>query len=609
MSDEIIGFKINLEGGNAEKTVKSFKAELREANNELIEMAEKFGQGSTAAKEAAKRVAELRDRLGDARSMADAFNPDAKFNAITQSINGAAGAFSAYQGALGALGFSTEGVEKQLIKLQSAMALSSGLSSFLDDGIQGFKNLGLVVGDVASKAFGSLKNALISTGIGALIVGIGILIANFDELSVAIGLTTRDSQRLGEVNKAVNDSLKDVYKSIQDVQQGFTAFHAGLKSRDEALKIYNETLGDNLGYAKNIEEAERNFKTKTKDYVEAATLRATAQALLNKQIENNVKIAALQRGDTDQISMWQKAGAGLAAGGGALVKVLSLGMAGEFDVTKTYAEVVKDFTKSTIEDLTKDNAEIGKQADAILLQVAALEKVKNVKGFETPKNDTPKPTPKKATPKKVNAKDGEEIEIEKLKSNSALKLEIKQYESDKLKEFAMLEVDYTKQANEAMKATMEERAQASQEMVGAIGDSLMSLSDIIGRETEVGRGLAITSTLIDTFQSAQIVFRQSAKNPITTTLPAYPYIMTAPAVLGGIARVKAIASAGKGGANGGGGGAPSAPSIPRMNTITELNKGTIDKLGDKAQKAYILETDIADNKKRIERINIITKFK
>jgi hypothetical protein len=46
-----------------------------------------------------------------------------------------------------------------------------------------------------------------------------------------------------------------------------------------------------------------------------------------------------------------------------------------------------------------------------------------------------------------------------------------------------------------------------------------------------------------------------------------------------------------------------------FNTITKLNKDSIDKINDKAVKAYVVETDINNGQKRIERILINTKFK
>ena len=141
MADNIVGTKIVIDSDQAVQSVGSIKKQLKEATQDLVAMADKFGEGSTEAVNAAKRVAELRDRIGDAKSMADAFNPDAKFRAFSQSLQGVAGGFAAVQGAMAVFGVESEDLQKTLVKVQGALALSEGLNTFLDTGIQGFKNL------------------------------------------------------------------------------------------------------------------------------------------------------------------------------------------------------------------------------------------------------------------------------------------------------------------------------------------------------------------------------------------------------------------------------------------------------------------------------------
>jgi len=110
-----------------ETNLGSLKSQLREALAEVAKLADKFGATSKEATEAAKRAADLKDRIGDAKALTDAFNPDAKFNALSSSIGGVLNGFQAYEGALGLIGVESEEVQKTLLKVQSAMALSQGL--------------------------------------------------------------------------------------------------------------------------------------------------------------------------------------------------------------------------------------------------------------------------------------------------------------------------------------------------------------------------------------------------------------------------------------------------------------------------------------------------
>ena len=128
-----VGVKITVDGSEATKSVGSIKSQLKDATAELLAMREKFGDTSKEAVEAAKKVAKLKDAIGDAKAMADAFNPDAKFKAFGQALQGVAGGFSAVQGAMGLIGSESEDVEKMLLKKlltrfqQSPLLISNNL--------------------------------------------------------------------------------------------------------------------------------------------------------------------------------------------------------------------------------------------------------------------------------------------------------------------------------------------------------------------------------------------------------------------------------------------------------------------------------------------------
>jgi len=83
---------VNLE---VKDNTKSLKAQLKEAQMEVQALADKYGATSVQAKEAAKRAADLKDRIGDAKALTDAYNPDAKFKAFGAALTGVAGGFSA----------------------------------------------------------------------------------------------------------------------------------------------------------------------------------------------------------------------------------------------------------------------------------------------------------------------------------------------------------------------------------------------------------------------------------------------------------------------------------------------------------------------------------
>ena len=172
MAEEIIGIKVTTDTaqatqdmGNFDKkiqetdgTVKGLRTQLKEAQAQVGLMADKFGATSIEAVNAAKKAADLKDRIGDAAALTATFNPDAKFKAVAGALSGVAGGFSAVQGIMAIFGKESTNVQAALLKVNAAMALSQGLNS-LGDSIDSFKNLGTQI--KSTTAFQSAYNFII----------------------------------------------------------------------------------------------------------------------------------------------------------------------------------------------------------------------------------------------------------------------------------------------------------------------------------------------------------------------------------------------------------------------------------------------------------------
>jgi hypothetical protein len=177
-------------------SVETLKQQLREAQNEVNELSAKFGATSDAAVKAAKKAAELKDEIGDAKALTDAFNPDAKFNALTSSLGGVAAGFGAFQGALGLVGVQGEAVEATLLKVQSAMAISDALQQ-LGEAKDSFKQLGAV----GKLVFKGIKAEVAATGIGLLVIAIGTIYGYWDDIKSLMTGVTAEQERLNVKSK------------------------------------------------------------------------------------------------------------------------------------------------------------------------------------------------------------------------------------------------------------------------------------------------------------------------------------------------------------------------------------------------------------------------
>jgi len=218
-----------------ESNLGSLKSQLREAQAEVSAMSEKFGATSVEAINAAKAAARLKDTIGDAKAMTDAFNPDAKFKALTASMSGALNGFQAVEGAMGLFGAEGAEVQKMLLKVQSAMALAQGVDGLLE-AKDAFKTFGAqasaalakttagqwlltaaqTAGAAAMKVVNLVMNAnpilLIVTGITALVGAFYLLVSSqkaTQETAASLNTTLeKQSDLIAKQSKDIDDYSK-----------------------------------------------------------------------------------------------------------------------------------------------------------------------------------------------------------------------------------------------------------------------------------------------------------------------------------------------------------------------------------------------------------------
>jgi len=279
--------------------IPNLRSELRKAQQEVVALSEKFGATSEQAIAAAKRASELKDAIGDAKALTDAFNPDAKFNALSSSIGGVLNGFQAYEGALGVIGVESEALQETLLKVQSAMALSQGVQGLME-ARDSFKQLGAVIQDT----FKGLKGALLASGIGAFVVLLGTVVAYWDDIKEAIFETNKAQDTFNDTLEDFNKGAQEAIVKTQQVESAFKLARKGVISKEEALQTYNDTLGDSFGKATSLNEAEELFAKKSKAYIQATALRMQANAMLAKSAE--LYANALTEANEDQTTLADK---------------------------------------------------------------------------------------------------------------------------------------------------------------------------------------------------------------------------------------------------------------------------------------------------------------
>ena len=137
---------------------------------------------------------------------------------------------------------------------------------------------------------------------------------------------------------------------------------------------------------------------------------------------------------------------------------------------------------------------------------------------------------------------------------------------------------------------------------------LQNASNAFGKETAVGKGIAIAEATISTYLGATKALSGIKKgNPLGAVLA----IAQAAAIIkNGFNSIKAMAAVQVPGASGGGGGTPSiaaaAPILPQQ-TSTSLDSNTIQNIGNAAaggvNKTYVLSNEIARDREREAQLN------
>lgn len=192
------------------KSVGTLKQQLRDAKNELSEMAARFGATSKEAATSAQRVAQIKDEMEAANTVVRSFNPDNKMQLLVGAARTATVALQGASGAMAFLGVSSETAAETMAKLQGLMAFSDALNSIgnLNDFWKGFiatmgkartatiaQTAAQGGATIATKAFGV---ALKAVGIGLVITAIATLISYWDDLKDGVSNLIPGLKNAGE---------------------------------------------------------------------------------------------------------------------------------------------------------------------------------------------------------------------------------------------------------------------------------------------------------------------------------------------------------------------------------------------------------------------------
>ena len=613
-------------GGNQDQALGSLKAQLREATAEVTKLSEQFGASSKEAVTAAKRAAELKDQIGDAKSLIDAFNPDAKFKALTASLSGVAGGFSALQGATALFGKENEDLQKTLLKVNSAMALSQGLQA-VGESIDSFKQLGTVIKTQVVSAFSTLRGALIATGIGALAIGIGLVAANFDKVKKAVLSLVPGLAQVGTFFISIITKVTDFVGVTSQAERALSSLEKTTKRGNEGIEARIKVLTAQGGKEKEIYalskqqgENELNFlrsKLKTKEGLNEEELKKfrdlkTEQAVLDAQEQKRQKDALKDNAKTGTDASKQAAEQ--------RKKDNEDKIAAEKEAQKQLADLRNQLFLSTFKDENeKKKAELElafiKEKDEILANTKITEATRNELIL--------------ASRLKLNADLDALASAEKEKQATAdakmLEETAAKVQKENDDEFAAVQkrIAENKAFNDKLKAdndaAREAELQAKFAFASAVAQGIGELNGLFEQGTAASKVAGLAQIAINTgvgFAQGLSIAQQSAKATGPAAAFAFPifYATQVAAVLAAASKAKSILSQVKGG---GAAGSVTAPTIQQQAPIsptgpqtqrTSLDNQTINAIGNQAIRSYVVESDVTSNQQRIAAIQQRARF-
>ena len=289
-----------------EKGVQALDAELKSSKI-----------GSKEFKDLQKQVAAAKSELKDFELQAEGLDKEQRGQALVGTFNGLVGAVGAASSAFLAFGVDSEAIEEVERKLLGVVGVVQGLTEASQGVLEAQKLINASSGKLGSglgKAFTSgikgasgLKVALVSTGIGALIVAVGLLIAYWDEFVELVGLGTDEMKKYDDAlleAEAATAGLAFETQYYNSIVQDTTISEG---EREVALKELNKrgiaTEDITLSNAEALDDLNSRVEKNIKLIVAKAKAEASAK-LLSEALEEQLKIQGSSL--EDNISWWEK---------------------------------------------------------------------------------------------------------------------------------------------------------------------------------------------------------------------------------------------------------------------------------------------------------------
>lgn len=617
-----VGFSVTVESNDASKSIKELRTEIEKTTKAVEDLGTQYGENSKEVEAAQKRLANLQDLTNQKQE-----ESNQRIDNAAKTVSALSAAYGGVQGALELTGLAGEDTIKQLAKIQSALAIGDAvqnIAEFRGAIVSTFTSLK----DGAVKAFQAVKAGIGATGIGALLLALGGIIAYWDDIKAAIGGVSEEQNKLLQDTQAEAKAQQEKLSTI-DSQDNVLKLQG--KSEKDILDLKIKQTGQviastekQIAQQKIVLQAQLAAEKRNKEILKGILTFVTAPLQL---VIDGVNQVAKVFGKGFQFNVAEKL-SGLVfdpkateANGQKEIAALDKTLADLKNKQAGYQLSVQSLNKQTSNAAIGNGNKLAEEENARLeKQLADEKKLTEDLLAEYEKRSKQTKSVKTLSQKELAALDAAQAKEDKDKqdkiNNERIDGQMKVVANTT--NFALQGIQKQQEAtkNSAENISAVNKWLASEdkkrldEKVADTQMALDALSAIVDQNSVAGKAIAVAQAIINTYQGATKALGQGG---------ALGFITAGAVIAAGIMNVKKIVSTkipsakGTGSVEGGAAApsisasAPIAPPQPQAQTTT-LDSQSINAIGNQTSRAYVVESDVTSSQQRIAAIQQRARF-
>lgn len=540
-----IEYKIIIDDSKSAKTLSQLEKSAEQLNQELKELDPR----SKDFKNLAKAAQGVNKEIEEINNSVEGLKFEDKLMAMDGASKVLAGSVATLVGGFGLLGIESEKLQFLETQATNAIAFAIGIKDLSEGAGQlavAFKKAG-----ISAKLFGVVtKKALIATGVGALVVALGTVIAYWDEIIELVQGTTKSIE---EQSKVINEQISDSELQVELLRMEYE----NVQLRGDAGVVVTEEI---------------------------------KKQLLLQQEQNVLLLEALQldlarvKAENEEVTTWE------------MIKIAASGYLGVGYQAKTIAESMNSESEETI-GLTDKITEAKKRQLTLEKQLLLIgQDIKEEKGLEEFQNREPL-----ESVNEIESVGLTEIDTEKLQSDANFEDLLNSEKMKSNEELTLATIENQAKLDQA-------RASSVDNLIMLAGaESRIGRALLVAKQVMLAKELIMEAKKTITFaaQSAAQATVATATGAAKTAAVGFPaniplligYAVQAAGIIGAISSAVRSSKSAAGG-KGGSAAMPQAPRIPSggrgaPNTANAQNADTRDDLqATPTTRTYVLSGDV-----------------